>query len=128
MKRLLLSVVLLLARLTPAAGFEPKDLVGEWTGEWKTPRLGDAMYITIKKVDNKRVEGTMYIRGPAPYHNRDIPFVGTIDGTTFSTNTPTQPGQPPIQWSLEVNDEATEMTGVGIGTVRAELRLTKKRK
>ena len=101
-----------------ALAFDPQNLVGEWVGEWKIPRLSDAFYMSIKKVVQDRVEGTVYIRGPAPYHNRDIEFVGTLAGNTFTTTTPTQAGSPPITWSLEIDDSGAKMTGYGVGTVR----------
>ena len=128
MRRLVFSLGLLfLLMLSLASAFDPQRLVGEWEGQWKTPRVGDAIHMTIKKVEGTRVEGSMYIRGRLKYHNRDISFVGAIDGMVFTANTPTLPGEPPIRWTLQVNDEATEMTGTGAGTAVADVNIGKKR-
>ena len=127
MRRLLPVAALLLVMLGYAISFEAQNLIGEWTGEWNASTYRDTMSITINKVDGNLVEGTMYIRGQQKYHNRDLPFVATLTGTTLTASTPTMPGEPSIEWSMQVDDAVNTMTGVGTGTRRADVKLTKKK-
>jgi len=83
------------------------------------------MSMTITKVEAARVEGTLFVRGPAPYHNKDIPFVGDLKGTTLSETTPTQPGSPPVIWSVGINDQGTEMAGQATATRASTVTLKK---
>jgi hypothetical protein len=127
MNRLVLATGLLLVMAWAAIAFEPQRLVGEWRGEWSIPTDRGDVYITITKVDGMRVEGTMWVRGPARYHNRDLPFVAALNGANLVATTPTQPGEPPIQWSLDVNDEATQMVGTATGRARSDVKMSKKK-
>ena len=57
---------------------DPKSLVGDWTGEWSIPETGttNRVHIAVKSVqDDGHVEGTIYMSGPAAYHNRDLKLV-----------------------------------------------------
>jgi hypothetical protein len=81
----------------------------------------------LNKVQGERVEGSVFIRGPQDYHNRDIDFVGTFKGGTFSTTTPTQPGSPPVTWSLVVDASGTKMDGTASGRSVATVSVSKKK-
>ena len=127
MKHLSVVAGLLLAMVSRAGAFEPQQLVGEWGGEWSASAQRGDLYITIKKVDADRVEGTVYIRGPQRYHNRDLPFVGKLEGSRFTATVPTMPGEPQVQLAFDVNAEATQMQGTAVGRGRADVTLTKKK-
>lgn len=63
---------------------DPKSLVGDWTGQWSIPETGttNQVRIAVKSVrDDGHVEGTIYMSGPAAYHNRDLKLVdATVRG------------------------------------------------
>lgn len=124
------SVILALLTALMAArvyAVEPQALVGEWGGEWKASTVGNTLSMTITKIDGERVQGSVFIRGNAPYHNKDIPFVGKLAGNTFSTETATQPGSPPMQWQLTVDPTGTKMEGTAQATARASISLSKRK-
>jgi hypothetical protein len=93
-----LAVVLSIIALFPAAmisigmaqrdsATDPRSLIGQWHGEWSIPETGslNRVYITVKSVsDDGHVAGTIYLSGPAPYHNKDLKLVdATFRGGRF---------------------------------------------
>ncbi len=126
MRFLKLMVMVLLAFIPcMALAFEPQSLVGEWKGYWNAETGGDEMSMTITKVEAARVEGTLLVRGPQTYQNRVTPFAGHLLGKILSATTPTQPGSPPIIWSLGINDHGTEMVGQATVSRAATVTLKK---
>jgi len=111
-----------------AVAVEPQSFVGDWEGTWSASRASGPLAMSVKKVEGNQATGTVYITGGAPYHNRDIPFTGAVDGNTLLLkNVPTMPGSPVLNWSFKINDNGTKMDGEGQGTVRATFDLTKKK-
>jgi len=119
MRFLKLMVMALLAFIPcMALAFEPQSLVGDWKGYWNAETGGDEMSMTITKVEAARVEGTLLVRGPQTY-------AGHLLGKILSATTPTQPGSPPIIWSLGINDQGTEMAGQATASRAATVTLKK---
>ena len=120
-------VFLALALVSPALAFDPQSVVGNWEGTWNASQGSGAYYINIKKVIGNQAEGTLYIDGSQRYHRRDVPFTGTLDGTSLSLkDVPTLPGSPVLNQLLKISDDGTTMEGEGVGTVRATFSLKKK--
>jgi hypothetical protein len=111
----------------PVRIFAPSDLVGQWDGRWECPRLGDAVYVTIKSVDREEVAGTIYIKCNAPYCNRDLTFAGTFRGGSVAGSFATLPGYPPATYEWEIGADGKSMAGWGQIGCRASMSLTKTR-
>jgi len=105
----------------------PNDLAGEWEGQWHTSTGSGALYVTIKKIDGDQAFGTIYIKGNAPYHNRDLTLTGTLRGTRLAGSFPTMPGSPPATYEWEIGQDRKSMTGWGEAGARSSISLTKKR-
>lgn len=67
-----------------ASASDPQKLVGEWKGEWSSTGARDALWFTVKSVDEDRVTCSVYIQGRLRYHNRDLPCSGTFAGGILS--------------------------------------------
>lgn len=118
----------ILALTLSAFAVEPQTFVGDWEGTWNASRASGPLAMSVKKVEGNQATGTVYITGGAPYHNKDIPFTGAVDGNTLLLkDVPTMPGSPVLNWSFKINDNGTKMDGEGQGTVRATFDLTKKK-
>jgi hypothetical protein len=81
--------------------------------------MRDAIYLTISKIEDDEVAGTIYIKGPAHYHNRDLAFTGRLRGTTLAGSYATVRGDPPVSYEWEIGPDGKSMTGWGQATVRA---------
>jgi hypothetical protein len=124
---LLVGSLFVILSVGQVSAFEPQDLVGQWVGRWSASAMSDSMSITIKKVHGEQVEGTMFVKGPQKYHNRDVDFVGRLVGNTFSADTPTLPGSPSTRWSLMVDPTGTKMEGTAQATAKDSVSLTKQK-
>lgn len=111
----------------PAPTFMANDLAGEWEGQWQTPWASGALYVTIKKIDGDQVLGTIYIRGNAHYHNRDLTLTGTLRGNRLAGSFPTMPGSPAATYEWEIGPDGKAMTGWGEAAARSSISLKKKR-
>lgn len=69
----IIAVFSFLSAFADEKQINPQGLVGEWQGEWATAATRDTLYVTFKSLNEKKA-GTLYIKGPANYHNRDLPF------------------------------------------------------
>jgi predicted AlkP superfamily pyrophosphatase or phosphodiesterase len=60
----------------PADAQQPHNaLIGDWQGEYfvRSQGYSNKVYLTVKSVDaDGKVIGTIYLQGPAPYHNKDM--------------------------------------------------------
>jgi hypothetical protein len=79
------------ARIAPPAWaqeLDPASLLGEWSGRWNAmsaPGLVQKYYLTIKKVEGKRVEGHVEREGPRlPPNVREFDFVGLLNGNVLT--------------------------------------------
>lgn len=100
---------------------DPKSLIGEWKGEWSNSYGRDSVYLTIKNVDGEKFSGTVYIKGRASYHNRDLPYIGTLKDTTLSMSY----GTIIFNFTL-INDH--RMEGSALANTRASIWLEKEGK
>jgi hypothetical protein len=121
-----LAGLLLLCSASTVSALEPQTIVGDWIGKWHDS-LGasDAVYVTVTKVSGDRVEGTLYWRATpgAPSDNRDLPFVGTLVGSTLSA---TLSGSPLMSFSYNIDRAGTRMSGFFQATIRSGVSLGKK--
>jgi hypothetical protein len=94
---------------------DPKSLVGSWTGEWSIPETGttNRVRIVVKSVrDDGHVDGTIYMSGPAAYHNRDLKLVdASIRGSRLIFRIAENPN---LLFDFGVN--GSEMTALLAGT------------
>jgi hypothetical protein len=94
---------------------DPKSLIGDWAGEWSIPETGttNRVRITVKSVRSDRhVDGTIYMSGPAAYHNRDLKMVdGTVSGNRLIFRVVENPN---LVFDFSVN--GSEMTAILTGT------------
>jgi hypothetical protein len=125
-RRGVLVGLLLLCSTSTVSALEPQTIVGDWIGEWHDS-LGasDAIFVTVTKVSGNRVEGTLYWRATpgAPSDNRDLPFVGTLVGSTLSA---TLSGSPVMSFSYNIDRAGTRMAGFFQATMRSGVSLSKK--
>jgi hypothetical protein len=121
-----LAGLLLLCSASTVSALEPQTIVGDWIGEWHDIfGASDAVYVTVTKVSGDRVEGTLYWRATpgAPSDNRDLPFVGTLVGSTLSA---TLSGSPLMSFSYNIDRAGTRMSGFFQATIRSGVSLSKK--
>jgi hypothetical protein len=116
-----------LASQTVASAIDSRQLIGEWQGEARAPRGSAPLSMTIKQVEGDTVSGSMWIKGDAPYHNRDLALTGSIKGNIFTGSYPTMPGQPLISFEWTISDDAKTLTGWAQGLVRSEVTLKKRK-
>jgi len=79
-----LLLVSVLAAANPSGGqaaLDPKSVVGDWKGEYlvRSQSYSNKVYVTIKSVtEDGKAAGTIYLAGPAPYHNKDLQLVDAV--------------------------------------------------
>ena len=60
-RRVVVAGLLGLGLVSSARALEPQAIVGDWVGEWNNGLgIRDAVYITVTKVLEDRVESTVY--------------------------------------------------------------------
>ena len=116
-------VVLELPAQAQTAAFDPRTLVGEWSGEYSsgTSSSRGKYYLTIEKVDGDKVH--LRIERPAisdPSLPRDVRFVGTLSGNILSYAPPRVPAT-----QLTVDGKKMSGTPQGRETLKIELQKTK---
>jgi hypothetical protein len=112
------------------SAIEPQALVGAWVGEWNNGLgVGDTVYMTVTKVAGDRVEGIVYWQATpgTPSENRDLPFVGTLVGSTLSVRgAPTVPGSPAMSFSCSISRDGMRMDGFFQGAGRSAVSFARK--
>lgn len=113
------SSVVTMPSATPAQGFDPQSLVGEWTGQWSTASnrgpVGGSVSITIKKVEGGKVYGESRFTGANSVP--DGKFAGDLTerGYTLTTS----------RFVSVYTVEGDKMTGTSGAGGRVQLSLTR---
>jgi len=84
---LIALVAAVIAHPALAQEFDPASILGEWSGRWNTtsaPGLVQKYYLTIKKVEGKRVEGRVEREGRLPPNVGQFDFVGMLNGNVLT--------------------------------------------
>jgi len=121
---LTLSVVV----ATKICAIEPEDLIGKWSGEYRSSVNSShsyTVYWTITKVSGEQIAGVFYWGGPASYHNREISFVGQLKGNVFSAEYVSQFQGPPARWTFRIDESGPKMTGTFQANRPTDVTLTK---
>jgi len=116
-------VVLELPAQAQTAAFDPRTLVGEWSGEYSsgTSSSRGKYYLTIEKVDGDRVH--LRIERPdlkEPAAPKNARSVGTLNGNVLSYAAPLVP---PTQLTIDGDRMSGSMQGRD--GLKIELRKTK---
>ncbi|MBI2097070.1 MAG: hypothetical protein HYT40_02900 [Candidatus Sungbacteria bacterium] len=64
----------------PPKTFDPKMLIREWEGQWKSSlaNTSDKAYVTIKEISGDDVVAITHAAGRQRYHNRDLDSKGKL--------------------------------------------------
>jgi hypothetical protein len=103
-----------------AQNVDPQSLVGQWTGTWtekSQSKMNGRYYITIEKVDGKRVFGRAEVHGSGSGKN-EFQFVGTLEGNrlTYGRDNVT-----------DLTIDGNRMEGTSIGRHNWRLKLNKQK-
>jgi hypothetical protein len=104
---LLLGLLLVAAPADAQRSADPRGLVGEWVGTWKSTGGGSSgnLWITVDVVDGETVRGSLFMAVVTPsnqgYYNREVPFAGGFDGTVLRVTV-----LPALWFSMTVSGDA----------------------
>jgi hypothetical protein len=102
-----------------AQNVDPQSLVGQWTGTWtekSQAKMNGRYYITIEKVDGKRVFGRGEVHSGS--WKNEFQFVGTLEGNrlTYRRDNLT-----------DLTIDGNRMEGTSIGRTNRRLKLDKQK-
>ena len=116
------SVVGLMTGARAQAPTDPQSLVGEWSGEWRSKTGASSnygpYYVSIEKVQGKRVSG--HVQARSDRGNVDYKFQGALDGNQLTWTAGNA--------NIALTVDGTTMTGTSTGgRTNTDISLTKKK-